>query len=112
MSYQISIGQGEYARLRRAKAILDERDRQDDKWGPQDHSLYKWNTILMEEVGELATACLEYYDKPCEEAAEAWRKEAVQVAAVALAMMEQYIDHCFPWPSTEAEAAQEDVGNE
>ncbi len=24
-------------RLRRAEAILDERDRQDDRWGPQDH---------------------------------------------------------------------------
>ncbi len=111
MSYQISIGQGEYARLRRAKEILDERDRQDEEWGPQDHTLYKWNAILMEEVGELATACLEYQDKPCKQTDEGWRKEAIQVAAVALAMLEQHEDLRHQ-PLIETEAAQEDVGDE
>ncbi len=79
----ISISKGEYRRLWRAKPILDERDRQDQKWGLQDHSLPKWMVILMEEVGELSEAILEKKN---------WRAEVVQVAAVALAMLEQYKD--------------------
>ena len=71
-------------RLRRATAILDERDRQDDLWGEQDHSLPNWMIILMEEVGELATAISDYHSR------KNWREEAVQVAAVAMAMLEQY----------------------
>jgi NTP pyrophosphatase (non-canonical NTP hydrolase) len=42
------------------KTMLDvERDRQDEKWGAQDHSDEKWLVILMEEVGEIAKAMLE-----------------------------------------------------
>ncbi len=91
MSYQISIGQGEYVRLRRAKAILDERDRRDDKWGEQDHSLPEWTVILMEEVGELAKA-VSAETFPLTETEKNWREEAIHVAAVALAMLEQYKD--------------------
>jgi hypothetical protein len=39
----------EVLRLRRAAPILDERDRQDAKWGPQDHTLPEWIAILVEE---------------------------------------------------------------
>lgn len=78
-------------RLNRAKAILDERDRQDAKWGTsQANSLPEWMTILMEEVGELAAAILCFGTENHPEIN--WRKEAIQVAAVALAMVEQVPD--------------------
>ena len=41
------------------QAVLDvvaERDRQDAKWGEQNHNPPVWLAILTEEVGELATA--------------------------------------------------------
>lgn len=78
----------ENKRLRCAEAILDERDRQDKKWGKQDHSLPEWMTILMEEVGELADA-ISAGIRPLTKPKKEWRKEAIQVAAVALAMIEQ-----------------------
>lgn len=39
--------------------IAKERQRQEEKWGPQTHSFVKWFTILGEEVGEVANAILE-----------------------------------------------------
>ncbi len=99
-------------RLKRAEAILDERDRQDEKWGIQDHSLPEWLVILAEEIGELATATLGHIFGTDKHPEMDWRKEAVQVAAVALAMLEQYEDPCLRRPLTEAEAAQEDVDDE
>ena len=42
--------------------IAAERTRQDAKWGEQNHSDYMWLTILAEEVGEAAQACLRYHD--------------------------------------------------
>ena len=35
--------------------IVEERLRQLEKWGPQDHSYPEWISILTEEVGEAAT---------------------------------------------------------
>lgn len=62
--------------------VARERFRQDDIWGPQsNHPLSLWMTILMEEVGEVAHDILE--DK-LEEA----KKELVQVAAVAVSIIE------------------------
>lgn len=61
--------------------ILDERRRQDEKWGQQDHSVNVWHAILSEEVGEVARAILEGDVK-------AYAKELVQVAAVAMAAVE------------------------
>lgn len=74
--------------------IFDERQRQDVKWGEQNHPPEVWMAILMEEVGELATESL--HDKfgvkedgmntsQCE---VLMREEAVQVAAVAAAFIE------------------------
>ena len=67
-------------------AITTERDRQDEKWGVQTHSPAEWMMILMEEVGEFAEAEMEarYRDG----AKARIREELVQVAAVALAMLE------------------------
>ena len=80
----------ELDKLLRAKAIIDERDRQDEKWGLQDHTLPMWLTILMEEVGELAAAVLGECFGTDKHPELDWQKEAIQVAAVALAMVEQY----------------------
>jgi NTP pyrophosphatase (non-canonical NTP hydrolase) len=64
------------------KKILDERDRQDVKWGEQNHHDLYWLGILMEEVGELAKTIIEQgKEKEIE-------KEMVQVAAVAVAWLE------------------------
>jgi NTP pyrophosphatase (non-canonical NTP hydrolase) len=38
--------------------IIEERGRQDKKWGQQNHPHLKWFAILMEEVGEIANALL------------------------------------------------------
>jgi hypothetical protein len=71
------------------QAIRDERARQDAKWGiASERSLspYTWMTILMEEVGEVARGALEDDD-------ENYVEELVQVAAVAVAALE---DHYGP----------------
>lgn len=41
--------------------IARERDRQDAKWGPQNHSPLEWMAILSEEVGEAAKEALEHH---------------------------------------------------
>jgi NTP pyrophosphatase (non-canonical NTP hydrolase) len=61
--------------------IINERKRQDAKWGIQNHDPFKWLTILTEEVGEAAKAILEgdLID---------YLGEMKQVAAVAVAALE------------------------
>lgn len=96
--------------------IMDERDRQDAKWGVQDHHPAVWMLILGEEVGEAAeeaddfdAACaLVDAGRACKEALDdgaagcgavelypltpdslkRYRAELVQVAAVALSAIE------------------------
>ena len=80
--------------------ILEERRYQDAKWGA-DRSLVPslWLTILVEEVGEVAETILDELNGVFGEgggqgphdmsAAEAMRAELVQVAAVAVAQIEQ-----------------------
>ena len=74
--------------------VKRERERQDGKWGQQNHSPEVWLLILGEEVGEANRAALEAL-APCgnpigdrREWLMAYRKELVQVAAVAIAMIE------------------------
>jgi NTP pyrophosphatase (non-canonical NTP hydrolase) len=64
--------------------VLDERTRQDKKWGEQSHGGDTWLVILMEEVGELAQATLKTRFGGKGNA----REEAIQVAAVAVAIVE------------------------
>ena len=61
--------------------IVIERNRQDDKWGLQNHEIYKWLAILGEEVGEANKAALE-------QDLNGLLDELVQVAAVSVAMIE------------------------
>lgn len=75
-----------------AASVLAEMDRQDKRWGAErDHSPVAWQTILSEEVGELAQAIL--HDAFGGSQAGTARAEAVQVAAVALQIIEYY-DRC------------------
>lgn len=84
--------------------VAEERIRQDEKWGDQSgHNMLEWLSILMEEVGELAEAINETfliseYTKPEKSGIDAIRKEAVQVAAVAVAIVENVL----PGPPKEA----------
>lgn len=73
-------------------AILKERERQDLKWGEQNHALEKWTGILGEEYGELCQAINEtIFDNGEYETKGGYknvRNEAIQVAAVALQFLE------------------------
>lgn len=69
-------------RLSILNSIVDERVRQDEKWGDQsEHPATFWYAVLGEEVGEVANAILH-------EDAGAVKKELIQVAAVAVAWLE------------------------
>lgn len=80
--------------------VYEERERQERKWGPQNHSPADWLMILGEEVGEANKAALEHkfaaptklidddpeYDR--DQYLREYRAELIQVAAVAVAMIE------------------------
>lgn len=67
-------------------AVLRERARQEVLWGEQNHDPFTYQAILQEETGEAARAALELrFGKGT---LEHLREEAVQVAAVALAIVE------------------------
>jgi NTP pyrophosphatase (non-canonical NTP hydrolase) len=71
--------------------ITEERDNQNKKWGIQNHTPIEWTAILMEEVGEVSKEALEYHFKkfyPDTGQLQRYEKELIQVAAVALAMLE------------------------
>ncbi len=74
-------------KVRWIKAILDERERQDQKWGfPQENTYGEWGSILAEESGEL---CKELNDLNFGQGDHGkMETEAVQVAAVALSILE------------------------
>ena len=59
--------------------IQQERKRQTDKWGEQNHELPYWLAILGEEFGEVSK---EIVERP-NERTEDLRKELIQLAAVA-----------------------------
>lgn len=80
----------EYSNLSFAKFVKDvarERQKQDRKWGVSRHPWSWWLTILGEEFGETCRAFLEvrFGDKNTLEDA---RRELIQVAAVAAAIVE------------------------
>ena len=70
--------------------VAKERNRQDEKWGKQDHKPGNWLMILGEEFGEACEAgCrLTFSDCDKDTAVADFRMELVQVAAVAVAMIE------------------------
>jgi len=81
--------------ITRGKALLivdNERDRQDEQWGEQNHAQQAWVGILGEEFGEYCQAVNETYlnnaDKHHEGGQENIMKELTHIAAVAVQIME------------------------
>lgn len=73
------------------REVLDERIRQDAKWGDQSgNSDFVWIAVLTEEVGEAAQAALKAHFENGVDHAEMrhLREELIQVAAVAVAHVE------------------------
>ena len=86
--------------------IKAERERQNKKWGEQNHKPIEWIAILTEEVGEASKEALDHYfengleklkneggreimiDSIQEDRLKRYRKEMIQVAAVAVQMIE------------------------
>ena len=69
--------------------VAEERQRQDAKWGQQSHHPAMWFAILTEEVGELATAIItDVYGSAQQRNVKTIYEEAIQVAAVAVALCE------------------------
>lgn len=70
--------------------VAEERKRQDKKWGEQNHHPMEWLAILGEEVGEANKAALEAHFDGYERTGNLsdYREELIQVAAVAVAMVE------------------------
>ena len=68
--------------------IRRERDRQDIKWGEQNHEPLLWLAILGEEFGELSSAILNTVFNPTMQRSANMEEELVQVAAVCKAMWE------------------------
>lgn len=64
--------------------VLNENARQDKKWGADrvQHP-FLWNTILMEEVGEVAETSLDLERDSIQQNGDNYRAELIQVAAVA-----------------------------
>lgn len=72
-------------------AVWAERVRQDTKWGEQNHPPSLWYHILGEEFGEVGKALNKLAFGPVEHTDQylaEYREELVQVAAVAVAMIE------------------------
>jgi NTP pyrophosphatase (non-canonical NTP hydrolase) len=69
--------------------VLRERARQNAKWGEQNHHPMEWLSILGEEVGEACEAANEaHWHASGRQPWAGYRKELVQVAAVAVAAIE------------------------
>lgn len=75
--------------------IMGERFRQLEKWGIQRHQPCEWIGVLGEEFGEASQAAVHLRFHPGKTTAEQlalvahFREELVQIAAVAVAMIEQ-----------------------
>lgn len=77
------------------KEVLRERVKQDGKWGEQNHDPFQWLAILGEEVGEANKAAVDANTwrnispvKFNKDGLENYRAELIQVAAVAVSMVE------------------------
>ena len=68
--------------------IQKERDRQDEKWGEQNHHPLMWFSIIAEEFGELCRAFNEYSFDDNASHFDEMETEAIQTAACCVAMLE------------------------
>lgn len=73
--------------------INDERNRQETKYGRQSGlSLVEWMSILFEEVGEASKEVNDYYFEDKKERLDAFKMEMIQVAAVAVQILEFFVE--------------------
>lgn len=81
------------------KDVLKERQRQDNKWGEQNHPPHFWTGILGEEYGELCEAINEtVFDNGTDLGGyENMKKEAIHVAAVAIGLLECLERNKYEW---------------
>ena len=75
--------------------IRAERERQDEKWGKQNHTPMEWLPIIMEEVGEASKHALEGHflsssDYSQHLSYQQYRKELIHIAVAAINAMESY----------------------
>ena len=83
------------------KEVQNERLRQNEKWGEQNRNVVEWVAILTEEVGEVAKEAVDFHfangdvdvnlragESLQRQRIENYRKECIQVAAVAVQMVE------------------------
>jgi len=83
------------------KEVEQERFRQNEKWGVQNRNVVEWVAILTEEVGEVAKEAVDFYfangvvdvhtlanEEEQKQRLANYRMECIQVAAVAVQMVE------------------------
>ena len=92
---QITIEVQDWQEARAVQLLLNERRRQDAKFGKQDHDPAWWMVIMGEEYGETCQAVCEYrWAEANREVADRMKRidhaveEASQVGAVAVAMIQ------------------------
>lgn len=68
--------------------VLRERQRQDTKWGEQNHTAPVWGMIIGEEYGEMCKAINEFGFNPTRKTEDDIYKEAIQTMASCMAMLE------------------------
>lgn len=68
--------------------IAKERARQDEKWGEQNHHPLMWFSIIGEEYGEMLKAFNEYSFDNGFDHFNNMQREAIQIAASCVAMLE------------------------
>lgn len=68
--------------------VLEERKRQDAKWGEQNHAAPIWGTIIGEEYGEMCQAINEFLFNPTPDTEEQICVEAIHTMASCMAMLE------------------------
>ena len=69
--------------------VADERKRQEDKWGQQNHDPFTYLAILGEEFGEACQVAVQATMEPDKNTTwDDYRDELIQIAAVAVAMVE------------------------
>jgi hypothetical protein len=73
------------------KMVLEENNRQLDKWGYQDHDAFYWMVFLTEEVGELAAEIADSHWDRGDATDATVAMEAIQVATLALKIAEMHL---------------------
>lgn len=68
--------------------IKQERERQNEKWGDQDHTDEMWLAILIEEVGEVAKELVQTRQKGSSDA-YLMKKELIHAVAVGVQWLEK-----------------------